>query len=413
MFFLNFVGKKAKKAVYFIRCFQNDMEYTMNISQRVLCVEPSPPRAIFDLASKLTDVVDLTLGDPDLPPPVNVREAACKAIMEGRTRYSANAGLIDLRRAIADDLKRNGGMEVDPESEIIVTVGAMAASFLTLYSMLEPGDEVVILAPYWINYSQVVRSLGATPVFVYTRPEDNFELQIEDLEKVITPKTRLVVLNYPNNPSGAILPESTVEKIAKLAVERNFAVLSDEIYESLIYDKKPCRSIRSYPGMAERTVIINGMSKRFAMTGWRLGWAVAPKNLIAEMTKMQENIVACAPLPAQHAGIEALRDDSGSAAIREEFKHRRDVIFNGINKIKGLKCMPVPATFYALVDISSTGLDAKEFALKLLQTEKVAVVHGSAYGGEHYNKFIRIAFTMKEELLLEALRRIEKFMQNF
>ena len=384
----------------------------MNISERVLCVEPSPPRAIFDLAAKYTDVVDLTLGDPDLPPPMNIREAACKAIMEGKTRYSANAGLIDLRKSIAADLKRSSGMEIDPASEVIVTVGAMEASFLTLYTMLSPGDEVVIHAPYWINYSQVVRSLRAVPVFVYTRPEDNFELQIEDLEKVITPKTRLVVLNYPNNPSGAILPESTLEKIAKLAVEKNFAVLSDEIYESLIYDRKPCRSIRSFPGMAERTVIINGMSKRFAMTGWRLGWAIAPKELIAEMTKMQENIVACAPLPAQYAGIEALRDDSGSAAIRDEFRRRRDVIYNGINNIKGLKCMPVPATFYALVDVSSTGLTGKEFAFKLLETEKVAVVHGSAYGGEHYDKFIRIAFTMKEERLMEALRRIEKFMSS-
>ena len=386
--------------------------YSMNISDRVLCVEPSPPRAIFDLAAKFDDVVDLTLGDPDLPPPMNIREAACKAIMEGKTRYSANAGLIELRKAIALDVERNSSMKVNPEKEIIVTVGAMEASFLTLYTMLSPGDEVVIHAPFWINYSQVVRSLGATPVFVYTRPEDNFELQVEDLEKVITDKTRLVVLNYPNNPSGAILPEKTLEKIAELAVKRNFAVLSDEIYESLIYDRQPARSIRSFPGMEERTIIINGMSKRFAMTGWRLGWAIAPESLIAQMTKMQENIVACAPLPAQYAGIEALRDDSGSKAIRDEFKLRRDCIYNGINRIPKLKCMPVPATFYALVDVSQTGLTGKEFAFKLLETEKVAVVHGSAYGGEHYSKFIRIAFTMKEERLKEALRRIEKFVAS-
>ena len=384
----------------------------MNISERVLCVEPSPPRAIFDLAAKYTDVVDLTLGDPDLPPPVNVREAACRAIMEGRTRYSANAGLIELRRAIADDLRRSSGIEVDPASEVIVTVGAMEASFLTLYTMLSPGDEVVIHAPFWINYSQVVRSLGATPVFVNTRPEDNFELQVEDLERVITPKTRLVVLNYPNNPSGAVLPESTLEKIARLAVEKDFAVLSDEIYESLIYDRQLCRSIRSYPGMAERTVIINGMSKRFAMTGWRLGWAIAPAEFVAQMTKMQENIVACAPLPAQYAGIEALRDDSGSTAIRDEFRKRRDVIYNGINEIPKLKCMPVPATFYALVDVSATGLTGKEFAFKLLETEKVAVVHGSAYGGSCYDNFIRIAVKMKEERLREALRRIRKFVEE-
>ena len=384
----------------------------MRIAERVACVLPSPPRAVFDLASTLDDVVDLTLGDPDLPPPENVRAAACRAIMEGKTRYSANAGLKELRRAIAADAEKNLGISVDPDSEVIVTVGAMEASFLSLYTLLQPGDEVVIHAPFWINYSQVVRSLGATPVFVYTKPEEDFQLTAEALEAVLTPKTRLVVLNSPNNPTGAIIPDETLKKIAALAQERNFAVLSDEIYESLIYDGKTSKSILSFPGMKERAILINGMSKRFAMTGYRLGWAIAPAPVIAQMTKMQENIVACAPLPAQYAGIEALSERTDPSFIREEFQHRRDVLYNGINAIPGLRCKPIPATFYAMVDISGSGLEAEDFVYRMLREVKVATVFGPAYGGECYKDFIRIAFTMKEARLKVAIERIADFMEK-
>ncbi len=384
----------------------------MQIAHRVECVLPSPPRAVFDRASRYPDVIDLTLGDPDLTPPLNVRKAACRAIMEGYTRYSANAGLLELRRAISDDIRRSTGVEADSEREIIVTVGAMEAAFLTLYSLVEPGDEVVIHAPYWINYSQVVRSLGAVPVFVYTRPEDGFQLQADDLEAVLTKRTKVVVLNSPNNPTGAVIPEKTLEKIAELAQRCDFTVLSDEIYESLVYDGCRSRSIRGIPGMKERTVVINGMSKRFAMTGWRLGWAVGPEKLIAQMTKMQENIVACAPLPAQHAGIEALNKRTDTNYIREEFQRRRDFIYDGINAIDGLACCPVPATFYAFVDIGRTELRAEDFVYRLLDCRRVAVVHGSAYGGSRYDRYIRIAFTLEEEKLKEALRRIRMFMAS-
>lgn len=384
----------------------------MKTAERVACVLPSPPRAVFDLASTLDDVVDLTLGDPDLPPPVNVREAACRAIMEGKTRYSANAGLKELRKAIAADAEKTLGIPVDPENEVVVTVGAMEASFLSLYSLLEPGDEVVIHAPYWINYAQVVRSLGGVPVFVYTRPEEDFQLTAEALEAVLTPKTRLVVLNSPNNPTGAIIPKGTLEKIASLAQERNFAVLSDEIYDSLIYDGKSAVSILSLPGMKERSVLINGMSKRFAMTGYRLGWAIAPAPLAAQMTKMQENIVACAPLPAQYAALEALSERTDASFIRREFQRRRDVLYQGINAIPGLSCKAIPATFYAMVDIKGSGFEAEEFVYKMLREVKVATVFGPAYGGELYKDFIRIAFTMKEERLKIALERMNDFMER-
>ena len=384
----------------------------LKTASRVACVAPSPPRAVFDLASTLDDVVDLTLGDPDLPPPENVREAACKAVMAGRTRYSANAGLRELRQAVAADAERSLGIPVDPDREVVITVGAMEASFLTLYSLLEPGDEVVIHAPCWINYSQVVRSLGATPVFVYTRPEENFQLSAEALEEVLTSKTRLVILNSPNNPTGAIIPKETLARIAELAFKRNFAVLSDEIYDSLVYDGKKSSSILSVPGMKERSVLINGVSKRFAMTGYRLGWAIAPAALAAQMTKMQENIVACAPLPAQYAALEALSPRTDASFIREEFQRRRDVLRRGIDAIPNLKCLPVPATFYAMADISGSGLEAEEFVYRMLREVKVATVFGPAYGGELYRNFIRIAFTVKEERLKIALERMGNFMAS-
>ena len=384
----------------------------MKLTERILCVEPSPPREIFDLAMKLDDVVDLTLGDPDLPPPLNVRQAACDAIMAGKTRYSANAGLKELRRQIASDLKLHRGIEANPDTEIIVTVGAMEASFLTLYALVDPGDEVVIHAPYWINYSQVVRSLGGIPVFAYTRPEDGFQLRATEIERLLTPRTKVVVLNSPNNPTGAIIPQTELKRISELSIERGFIVLSDEIYGSLVYDGAMAGSIAELPGMKERTVIIDGLSKRFAMTGWRLGWAVGPEQLISQMVKMQENIVACAPLPAQYAAIEALEPHTDASFIRDEFQKRRNVVYEGISRIPGLKCIRPQATFYAMTDISSTGLDSKTFALRLLESKRVAVVHGAAYGGKAYDGFIRIAFTMKEERLKEGLRRLAAFVDE-
>ncbi len=382
----------------------------IEIAERVRCVEPSPPREIFDRASRLSDVIDLTLGDPDLPPPLAVREAACRAIMAGKTRYSANAGLIDLRRAIAADYLKSHGRNLDPEQEIICTVGAMEAAFLALYTLLEPGDEVIIHCPYWINYSQVIRSLGAKPVFLYTRPDDNFEVQADDLARLITPKTRLVVLNSPNNPSGAVIPKETLVRIAELAEKHGFYILSDEIYDSLVYDGKKSSSIADLPGMSERTIVVNGLSKRFAMTGWRIGWAIAPAGFVAAMTKMQENVVACAPLPAQYAAIAALTgEQSGSRTILEEFEKRRNALYAGLNRNPHLRCCPIPATFYALVDISATGLSDREFVFSLLEKEHVATVHASAYGGNAYRNFIRIAFTMDVPLLQQAMDRICRF----
>ncbi|MBQ9336177.1 MAG: aminotransferase class I/II-fold pyridoxal phosphate-dependent enzyme [Lentisphaeria bacterium] len=384
----------------------------MKLSDRAAGLTPSEPRRIYDAAQKYSGVIDLTLGDPDLPPPPNVREAACRAIEAGKTRYSANAGLPELRRAIAEDARKEYGMTFDPASEIIVTVGAMESAYLSLWSLLNAGDEAIIPAPYWINYGEVVRSLGAKPVFVETRPEDAFVVRPEEIEKRITAKTRLLVLNSPANPTGAVIPGETLDRIAGLVRKYDLAVVSDEIYSHLAFDGRKPESILTRPGMRERTAVVNGFSKRYAMTGWRVGWTLAPAPLIRVMTQMTENIVACAPLPSQYAAIEALSDRTDESYIRREFEKRRDCVMEELRSIPEITCKEIPATFYGFLDISRTGLSGEEFALQLLRSKQVALIHGSTYGGDAYRNFVRIAFTMDTAKLREAFARIREFLSE-
>ena len=384
----------------------------MKISHRGMNLTPSEPRRIYDEAQKYSGVIDLTLGDPDLPPPENVRNAACSAITAGKTRYSANAGLPELRQKIADECTREYGINFDPSSEIIVTVGAMEAAYLSLWSLLDPGDEAIIIAPFWINYKEVVKSLGAAPVLVNTREEDNFVVRPEDIEKKITSSTKVLILNSPSNPTGAIIPGNVLDKIAKLAVKYDLTVISDEIYSHLVYDNKKVESIVTRSGMRQRTVVVNGFSKRYAMTGYRVGWAVAPANLIKVMTHMTENIVACTPLPSQYAAIEALNDRTDEAYIRREFEKRRNCVMDEIAKIPEISSVGIPATFYGFLNVSKSGMTGEEFAMSLLKSKQVALVHGSAYGGEAYKDFVRIAFTMDCQILQEAFRRIREFLEE-
>lgn len=384
----------------------------MKISHRGMNLTPSEPRRIYDEAQKYSGVIDLTLGDPDLPPPENVRNAACSAITAGKTRYSANAGLPGLRQKIADECAREYGINFDPSSEIIVTVGAMEAAYLSLWSLLDPGDEAIIIAPFWINYKEVVKSLGAAPVLVNTREEDNFVVRPEDIEKKITSSTKVLILNSPSNPTGAIIPGDVLDKIAQLAVKYDLTVISDEIYSHLVYDNKKVESIVTRSGMRQRTVVVNGFSKRYAMTGYRVGWAVAPANLIKVMTQMTENIVACTPLPSQYAAIEALNDRTDEAYIRREFEKRRNCVMDEIAKIPEISSVGIPATFYGFLNVSKSGMTGEEFAMSLLKSKQVALVHGSAYGGEAYKDFVRIAFTMDCQILQEAFRRIREFLEE-
>ena len=382
----------------------------MRLSEQAKNLTPSEPRRIYDEAQKYTGVIDLTLGDPDLPPPENVRQAGCRAIEAGKTRYSANAGLLELRKAIAEDARKEYNMTFDPASEIIVTVGAMESAYLCLWSLLEPGDEAIIPAPFWINYREVVKSLGAKPVFVETRPEDAFVVRPEEIEKRITPKTRLLVLTSPDNPTGAVIPGEVLDRIAELVKKHDLAVVSDEIYGRLVFDGKRAESILTRPGMRERTAVVNGFSKRFAMTGWRIGWTLAPASLVRVMTQMTENIVACAPLPSQYAAIEALSDRTDESYIRREFEKRRNCLLEELRSIPEIVSTGIPATFYAFLDVSRTGMSGEEFAMSLLRSKQVAVIHGSAYGGPAYRNFIRIAFTMDCAELRRAFVRIREFL---
>ncbi len=384
----------------------------MKLSARAGNLTPSEPRKIYEEARKYSNVIDLTLGDPDLIPPENIRQAACEAVMAGQTRYSANAGLLQLREMITAEAKTEYALDFDANSEVIVTVGAMEAAYLSLWSLLDPGDEAIIVAPFWINYKEVVKSLGAEPVFVETCEADNFIVSPEEIEKKITPKTKLLVLNSPSNPTGAVIPAETLEKIAAIAVKYDIAVISDEIYSHLVYDGKKCCSIITFPNMRERTIVINGFSKRFAMTGYRIGWALAPKEIISVMTQMTENIVACAPLPSQYAAIKALSEAGNEKYILDEFEKRRNCVLEELSTIKEISCAGIPGTFYAFLNVSGSGMTGKEFALSLLKQKQVALVYGSAYGGEAYKNYVRIAFTMECGKLREAFKRIREFLSE-
>lgn len=381
----------------------------MKLAERVSDLKPSLTRQLFDMAQGVPDVVDLTLGDPDIIPPQSIRDAACRAIQEGRTRYSANAGLLAAREAIAAFNSQEYGRQISPD-EIVLTVGGMEAIYLCLASLINPGDEVVVPAPYWINYVQMTRLCGGVPVLVPTTEENKFSVTVEAVRAAVTDKTRVLILNSPNNPTGRAISESTLKGLAELACEKDLFVISDEVYRSLLYDGRKHCSISSFPDMKERCAIIDSMSKRFSMTGWRLGYAILPRELAVCITRFQENVAACAPLPSQYAAVAAYGSRFDVEPLREEFRERRDVVVEGISKIQKLSLSGVDGTFYAFVNISQCGLDSLTFATELLKKRRVAVVPGRTYGKE-YDGYVRIAFTLKKERLQEALKRIAEFVE--
>ena len=383
----------------------------MKISQKAEVIEPSLTRDLFNRALKLDDVINLTLGDPDLPPPHSVRNAACDAIQKGKTRYSANAGLIDLRKAIAGSFAKEYKLPCDPSCDVMVAVGGMEALYLAFSSIIDPGDEVVIFAPYYVNYVQMVRMNGGVPIIIETKESDGFAINPKALEVHLSDKTVAIVVNNPCNPTGALLPRTVLGEIASIAQERDLYVISDEVYKSLVYDGKKHCSVLEFPGMRERTILIDSLSKKYAMTGWRLGWAVGPREVIAAMTKVQENVAACAPLPSQYAAIEALNDDTDVAYIHSTFAERRDLIYREINACPKLSALKSAATFYIFVNIKETGMKSLDFSLKLLEAQHVAVVPGVAYG-KAYDDYVRIAFTHDVGVLSEACGRIRRFVEG-
>lgn len=383
----------------------------MKISHRADVIEPSLTRKLFNLAMQYDNVIDLTLGDPDIQPEERIKTAACKAIMEGKTRYSENAGLLELRKAVAFCIEDEYGLAVDPSKNIIITVGGMEALFLSFSTLLDPGDEVIIQAPYYVNYVQMVKMCGGVPVVINTTEEKDYQIDIDEVIEKITDKTVAIVINSPCNPSGAVMSADTLDQLAKVAVQYDLTVISDEVYRTLLYDGRKHESIFCRPGMKERTILIDSISKRYSMTGYRIGYAVGPWEFVANMIKMQENVCACAPLPSQYAAIEAYMNCPNQTEILSVFEKRRNLLINRMERIAGIHCNVPAGTFYLFVNIKDTGMDCLEFAYKLLESEQVAVVPALAYG-EAYGDYIRIAFTLSEDRLTEAVERIERFVNN-
>ena len=366
-------------------------------------------RSLFNEAKKYDDVIDFTLGDPDLQPPQAIKDAASEAIQAGKTRYSQNAGLLDLRKTISTYYERKEGFKYNPETEVMVTVGAMEGLYLALISMLNPGDEVIIPAPYYVNYTQMVRMCHAVPVIIDNPERSDLSFDVADIEKAITPKTRAIMINTPSNPSGRIIPQDKIACIAELVKKYDLVVISDEVYKCLIYDHVPFKSIVAIDGMRERTILINSLSKEFCMTGYRIGYVLAPEEIISAMTKLQENVAACAPLPSQYAAIKALSgEEDYSKDMVDVFTERRNVLYEGLSKIEKFSVKAPEATFYMMVDISKTGMNSIDFCYALLRNAHVAVVPGVTYGQccDHY---IRIAFTLDVDKIKEGVRRITEF----
>lgn len=375
-------------------------------------IKPSLTRTLFNMAKAYDDVIDFTLGDPDVPTHQKIKDAGCKAIQDSKTRYSQNAGLLELREVISDYYIRKEGFEYDPISEIMVTVGAMEGLYLALLSITNPGDEYIIPAPYYVNYGQMVHMCGGVPVIVDKPAEEPLSFRVEDIEAAITPKTKAIIINTPSNPSGKIISWNKIEKLAELAKKHDLYVISDEVYKCLIYGENKFKSIVSIEGMRERTILTNSLSKEFCMTGWRIGYVLANKEIVANMTKLQENVCACAPLPSQYAAIEALSSkEDYSSNMKSIFSERRDALVSGINSIKGLSCSPPDATFYLMVDISKTGLKSFDFACKLLESVHVAVVPGVTYG-QSCDNYVRIAFTKNVDVIKQGVERIATFMSK-
>ena len=375
-------------------------------------IQTSYTRQLFNLAKQYDDVIDFTLGDPDVQPHQAIKDAACAAIQQGKTRYSQNAGLLELRQTIHDYYVRKEGLSYNPENEIQVSVGAMEGLYLAFLALLNPGDEVIIPAPYYVNYTQMVAMCHAVPVIVDNPEVKDLHYRLEDIAAAITPKTRAIMINTPGNPTGVVLSQELLHGIADLAIKHNLVVISDEVYKCLVYNTTEWKSIASFEGMRERTIIVNSLSKEFCMTGYRIGYVLGSSEIITAMTKLQENVAACAPLPSQYAASEALgsKEDYSKDMVRV-FTERKECIVDGISAIEGLTCSEPNATFYLMVDISKTGMTSVDFAMALLKAVHVAVVPGITYGKccDHY---IRIAFTRELDYIREGVRRISEFMRS-
>ena len=380
------------------------------LSDKIVTIKPSGIRKFFDIVNEMEDAISLGVGEPDFDTPWHIRDEGIYSLEKGRTFYTSNSGLKELRNEIANYMKRTQGITYDPAHEIIITVGGSEAIDLAFRAMINPGDEVLIPQPSYVSYEPCAILADAVPVIIELKEEDEFRLTAQQLRNAITDKTKIRVLPFPNNPTGAIMEKKDLEEIAEVIREKDLYVVSDEIYGELTYKDKHV-SIASLPGMQERTILINGFSKAYAMTGWRLGYGCAPKAIMEQMIKIHQFAIMCAPTTSQYAAVEALRNgDDDVKGMRESYNQRRRFLMHAFAKM-GLQCFEPYGAFYVFPCIKDFGLSSEEFAERLLREEKVAVVPGTAFGdcGEG---FLRISYAYSLENLKIALEKIEKFVER-
>lgn len=387
------------------------IDYDKYLNDHIKTVKPSGIRKFFDIANEMDDVISLSIGEPDFQTPWHIRDEGINSLEKGKTWYSPNRGFMELRQEIANYYERRFGIPYDAKNQTLVTVGGSEAIDLAFRTLVQQGDEVIIPEPSFVCYEPLAVMAGGTPVIIKTKNEDNFRLKAKDLEAAITPKSKLLVLPFPNNPTGAIMERKDLEEIAEVVLRHDLLVLSDEIYSELTYGGKSHVSIASLDNMYERTIVINGFSKSYAMTGWRLGYALGPAPLIAQMTKLHQYGIMSAPTTAQYAAIEALRNgDRDVCKMRDEYDMRRRLVVDGFNEM-GLSCFEPLGAFYVFPCIKSTGLSSEEFCTRLIMDKHVAVVPGTAFG-ESGEGFVRVSYSYSLKHLKIALERIREFLEE-
>lgn len=380
------------------------------LSKTIKTIEPSGIRKFFDIVSEMEDAISLGVGEPDFDTPWHIRDEGIYSLEKGRTFYTSNAGLKELKIEISKYLDRKYGMKYNYNNEIMVTVGGSEGIDMALRAMLDPGDEVIIPQPSYVSYEPCTVLAGGKPVIVELKEENEFRLTAEELEEAITPKSKILIMPFPNNPTGAVMELNDIEAIAKVVKEHDLYVITDEIYSELTYLEKHV-SIASLPGMKERCVLINGFSKAYAMTGWRLGYACAPKEILSQMLKIHQFAIMCAPTTSQYAAVEAMKNgDADVAQMRDQYNERRRYLLHRLKNM-GLKCFEPFGAFYIFPSIKEFGMTSDEFATELLNSKKVAVVPGTAFG-KSGEGFVRISYAYSIDDLKTALGRIEEFVNE-
>jgi aminotransferase len=382
------------------------------ISHRVAAVPPSGIRKFFDIAATMHDVISLGIGEPDFVTPDVIRQAGMASLNRGETRYTSNSGILELRQALAAKWAALYGVLYDPENEVLITVGGSEALYLALTAILDPGDEVIVPEPCFVSYEAEVTFAGGTPVPIATYVETTFQVTAAQIEAAVTPRTRAILINYPNNPTGAVLNRERMQEIAEVAERRDLLVISDEIYDRLVY-AAPHTTFSSLPGMRDRTIIIGGFSKDYAMTGWRLGFVLAPADLLAAMRKIHQYTIMSAPTTGQMAAVTALTDaraEEAVLAMRDSYNVRRKLLVDGLNGI-GMPTFEPRGAFYAFPDVRVSGMTSEQFAFSLLDEERVAAVPGPAFGlgGEGY---VRMCYATAKDKIEEALDRMHRFVRR-